>query len=222
MLSKDEIRAILRAADELISTGGRSMLVKILKGSKDKKVLEYGLQECPAYGFYHELTMEEISHRVDWMIRQDYLRIDYNGRLPIRIDDIMKYITNRIHDLYWKDDINCARTMLICLSELFKIPLGQQTIHAAVGLHGAGGYRAQCGLVEGALLFIGIYYNSLGKTEKETVLACYNYASAFEEKFGSLKCFDLRPTGFTENDPPHMCEEFTCVAVEFAYQHIAV
>lgn len=61
------------------------MLVKILKGSKDKKVLDYKLQDCPAYGFFHELTMEEISYRVDWMIQKDYLRIDYNGRLPMLI-----------------------------------------------------------------------------------------------------------------------------------------
>jgi hypothetical protein len=84
-LSGEEIRAILRGADELIATGGRNMLVKILKGSKDKKVLGYKLQDCPAYGFYHELTMEEISYRVDWMIQKDYLRIDYNGRLPMLI-----------------------------------------------------------------------------------------------------------------------------------------
>ena len=84
-LSDEEIRAILRAADELIATGGRNMLVKILKGSKDKKVLDYGLQDCPAYGFYNELTMEKISYRVDWMIQKDYLRIDYNGRLPMLI-----------------------------------------------------------------------------------------------------------------------------------------
>jgi predicted ArsR family transcriptional regulator len=38
-LSTEEIRAILRAADELIAAGGRSLLSKILKGSKDKKVL---------------------------------------------------------------------------------------------------------------------------------------------------------------------------------------
>lgn len=47
-LQPEEIRAILRAADELIATAGRNMLVKILKGSKDKKVLEYKLDECPA------------------------------------------------------------------------------------------------------------------------------------------------------------------------------
>ncbi len=38
-LSPDEVRAILRGADDLIYSGGRSMLAKILKGSWDKKLL---------------------------------------------------------------------------------------------------------------------------------------------------------------------------------------
>lgn len=84
-LQPEEIRIILRAADELIATAGRSMLVKILKGSKDKKVLEYGLDQCPAYGYYHDLTMEEIGKRVDYVIVKRYLRIEYNGRLPMLV-----------------------------------------------------------------------------------------------------------------------------------------
>lgn len=84
-LPEKDIRMILRAADELINAGGRSMLVKILKGSKDKKVLEHKLDECPAYGYFRGLTMDEISTRVDWMIREDYLRIEYNGRLPMLV-----------------------------------------------------------------------------------------------------------------------------------------
>lgn len=84
-LPENEIKLILRAADELINIGGRNMLVKILKGSRDKKILEYKLDECPAYGCYHSLTMEEILRRVDWMIEKDYIRIDYNGRLPMLV-----------------------------------------------------------------------------------------------------------------------------------------
>lgn len=129
----------------------------------------------------------------------------------------MLNIENKVHDLYWKEDINCARTMLLCLSELFDVALDSQTVASAVGLHGAGGYRAQCGLVEGGLMFIGIYYELQEKAEEEIVSVCYAYAEAFEEKFGSLRCYDLRPTGFTPNDPPHMCEKLTCEAVEFAY-----
>ncbi|MBQ9015721.1 MAG: hypothetical protein IJ109_06325 [Firmicutes bacterium] len=84
-LSDDDIRLILRAADELIAAGGRNMLVKILKGSRDKKVLEHELDQCPAYGCFRTLKTEEISARVDWMIRNDYLRIEYSGRLPLLV-----------------------------------------------------------------------------------------------------------------------------------------
>lgn len=62
---------------------------------------------------------------------------------------IKNHIRDRVHELYWNDDINCARTAILCLSELFEITVEPQTIWSAVGLHGAGGYRAQCGIVEG-------------------------------------------------------------------------
>lgn len=131
-----------------------------------------------------------------------------------------EYIVNRVHELYWKNDLNCARVMLISLSELFNISVNQQTISSAIGLHGAGKYRAQCGLVEGALMFIGIYLRELKRTEDEIVAACYNFAFTFEKEFGSLRCFELRPTGFSENDEPHMCERLTCNGIEFTYLYI--
>lgn len=84
-LSEDEIRAILRAADELIAVGGRSILAKIMKGSKDKKVLEHGLNQCPAYGYYQDLALSEIANRVDWMIKNGYLEIEYRDRLPVLV-----------------------------------------------------------------------------------------------------------------------------------------
>ena len=84
-LPMEDIRVILRGADELISTGGRSMLAKILKGSKDKKILEYKLNECPAYGYYHDMKLNDISKCIDWMIKKDYLRIKYDYRLPLLV-----------------------------------------------------------------------------------------------------------------------------------------
>lgn len=84
-LTNDEIQAILRAADELIATGGRSMLAKILKDSRDKKLLEHGLGNCPSYGFYNELKLKEITNRIDRMIQRGYLEIQYSGRPPILV-----------------------------------------------------------------------------------------------------------------------------------------
>lgn len=84
-LTGEEIRSILRAADEIIAIGGRSMLAKILKGSKDKKVLEHGLDQCPVYGYYQDLTLQEITNRIDWMIKKNYLEIEYRDRLPMLV-----------------------------------------------------------------------------------------------------------------------------------------
>lgn len=84
-LPQEDIQMILRGADALISTGGRSMLAKILKGSKDKKIFEYKLNECPAYGYYQDMKLDDISKCIDWMIKEDYLRIEYDYRLPLLV-----------------------------------------------------------------------------------------------------------------------------------------
>lgn len=84
-LPQEDIRMILRGADELISTGGRSMLAKILKGSKDKTIFKYKLNECPAYGYYQDMKLDDISKCIDWMIKEDYLRIEYDYRLSLLV-----------------------------------------------------------------------------------------------------------------------------------------
>ncbi len=69
-------------------------------------------------------------------------------------------------------------------------------------------------------MFMRIYLHVLGKTEDEIISACYNFASVFDRLFGSLRCFELRLTGFSESDSPHRCENLTCKGIEFAYQYI--
>jgi hypothetical protein len=84
-LKEEEIRYILHAADSLIGSGGRSMLAKILKGSRDKKLLELELNTNVAYGYYGYLTLEQITERVDWMIKNDFLELQYNRDMPLLI-----------------------------------------------------------------------------------------------------------------------------------------
>jgi hypothetical protein len=79
----EDIRAILRAADGLIAAGGRSLLTKILRGSRAKDVLSRSLDQNPAYGIYQKLAEEEVLARIDWTILHGYLRIIYDGRLPV-------------------------------------------------------------------------------------------------------------------------------------------
>ncbi len=124
-------------------------------------------------------------------------------------------IEESVNTYYWKENINCAATSLKILGEYFSVKLTEQVIHSAAGMHGAGGYGAQCGLVEGPLLFIGIYGKEHYFTNKQIEQLCYGFAAAFEQKFGSLLCSDLRPGGFNNDDPEHLCEKLTVEAVEF-------
>jgi hypothetical protein len=85
VLPSDEIKAILRGADDLIMRGGRNILAKILKGSRDKKVLEVNLDRSPVYGYFSHLTIKEITQKIDWVIINGYLVIEYDYRLPLLV-----------------------------------------------------------------------------------------------------------------------------------------
>src|SRR5438067_758750 len=82
-LPATEIAAILRGADMMIAAGGRTQLSKLLKGSREKSVIEHGLDRCPSYGFYRGVPIDEVLRRIDWMIENEYLRIEYSYRLPV-------------------------------------------------------------------------------------------------------------------------------------------
>lgn len=129
-------------------------------------------------------------------------------------------VKERVHHYYWDLDINCATTTLKILSELHSIVLTQQTLNSAIGMHGAGLYRAQCGLVEGGLMFIGIYGKENNLTNEQIEKLCFNFAADFEQQFGSLLCKELRPEGFNPTNPPHICESLSVSTILYTHQFI--
>ena len=134
--------------------------------------------------------------------------------------DAEKQVAAAVHRHYWQEDINCARTMLAILAALDGRPVPAAVMKAAVGMHGAGGFGAQCGLVEGALMYIGLAADNAGLSEETAVETCREYAAAFADRFGSLLCRELRPEGFGPDNPPHLCEGRTVAAVVFAIEFL--
>lgn len=84
-LSDSEIALILRGADDLIMTGGRRLLARILKGSREKRLLELGLDSSPVYGALRDLSLDQVMSRIDWLIIRGYLAIEYDYRLPLLV-----------------------------------------------------------------------------------------------------------------------------------------
>jgi hypothetical protein len=134
--------------------------------------------------------------------------------------DISLLIHERVKRYYWVDDFNCAATTLLIASEVFDFKLRPQVLDAAVGLHGAGEYGAQCGLVEGGLMFLGLWGRAQGIADRKIITACRTFAGRFEEKFSSLECRILRPQGFDPQNPPHICQGLTERAVLFTLEFI--
>ena len=106
--------------------------------------------------------------------------------------------------------------MLRVLGAITKQKIHDQVFAAATGMHGAGRYGAQCGLVEGGLMFLGVWGREMGRSDAWIAEACNAYAHDFEGRFGSLLCRVLRPQGFTADQPPHMCNDLTLQAGEWA------
>jgi len=142
------------------------------------------------------------------------------------VREIRKHVEEQVHRFYWEQDLNCATSNLVLLAERFGMALHPQVMDAALGMHGAGKYGAQCGLVEGGLLFIGIIGRERGVPDEETVQACQDFARRFEARFGSLLCRELRrelrPRGFPpELAGEHICEGLTVEAILFSIAFVA-
>ncbi len=84
-LSDKDIHIILRAADPLIMSSGRNMLAKLLKGSREKKLLDLELDQCPVYGAFKSSPLDLVKAKIDWMIQNRYLKIEYDWRLPLLV-----------------------------------------------------------------------------------------------------------------------------------------
>jgi hypothetical protein len=133
--------------------------------------------------------------------------------------DYKDFVKAKIGYYFCEKDYNCAITTLRILSEYFNLPVSSQVIESAIGLGSLGNYGAQCGLIDGAVMFMGI----LGKEhgfDDETIAGLANeYAGEFEKKFESLSCRVLRPEGFKPENPPHLCENLAvrviCFDIEF-------
>ncbi len=146
------------------------------------------------------------------------------GQEPVRRDlvdrKIMEQMRDHVQECYFGKDWNCAVTMITALAQFFETDLSPQLINAAKGMHGAGKFGAQCGLVEGALMFIGVYYSGRGEDQYEVERICNAFAHSFTAKYKSLTCRDLRPGGFNDDDPPHLCAGLTLDAIIFTREFI--
>jgi hypothetical protein len=134
--------------------------------------------------------------------------------------EMSNIVKDLVHRHYWENNDNCAVTSLSILGDYFGVEINQQTLSALTGMNGAGKKGAQCGLIEGTLSFIGIVGKKMNYSNFEIESLCHRFADQVEVKKGSLLCKQLRPQGFSVDNPPHLCEKITVDLICFSIQFI--
>ena len=217
-LANDELRRRCRHAGRVVLCGvvAECCVLSTLFSLVDEGIRTVYLEDAVS-----GLTRESGRHalevvrtlsplHVSIMSTQDYLDEGHIG-------DAGAYIREEVRFCYHEKNYNCARTSLRAYCRLFSTGMPEDLDMAAVGMHGAGRSGAQCGLVEGTLMFIGYYFLSKGFGEAEAVAACHDIAGEIKAGFGSLDCCDLRKGGFRADDPPHLCEDLSVRMIGFCH-----
>ena len=173
---------------------------------------------------FHKIMVDDSGVNIKCGLHCDGVHPSTNGyeaMAEIAAKTFVKVLIDaRVHDYYWDEDLSCVITTLKILSEIFHCELHPQVIEAAYGLN-AGRFGLQCGLIEGTLLFIGVYGCAKGITFQDIAELCYKFSSEFQDKFGSVLCKELRAQGFSPDNPPHLCENITKRAVCFSAEFIS-
>lgn len=87
---------------------------------------------------------------------------------------------------------NCAESVLMTMQEWFKIE--EKTPNIATGFGGGiGRMGSVCGAVTGGVLSINLKFGrkNASETEEEAHMLASEFYRRFEEKFGSVICYDL-------------------------------
>lgn len=77
-----DAQKILSCAWRMRERFGITMIAGVLKGSKSKKVLQYGFDQLPSHGLLRNYTEKEIQHLIKVLIAEGYLGLT-EGQYPV-------------------------------------------------------------------------------------------------------------------------------------------
>ncbi|MFA4885625.1 MAG: DNA helicase RecQ [Desulfotomaculaceae bacterium] len=77
-----EAQKILSCAWRMREQFGGTMIASVLKGSKNKKVLQYGFDKLPSHGLLRDYPEKEIQHLIKVLIAEGYLGLT-EGQYPV-------------------------------------------------------------------------------------------------------------------------------------------
>lgn len=78
----EEAKMALSCVGRMKGRFGVTMAAKVLKGSRDKRLLEFGLDRLTTYGLMRHLPEKEIADWLYWLVSEGYLKLS-EGQYPV-------------------------------------------------------------------------------------------------------------------------------------------
>lgn len=122
------------------------------------------------------------------------------------------FIRDRVKHYFVEGDNNCAMTVLRVLGETFEMPISPEVLTAAGVMPGAGGVGGLCGLVTGALMFLGVWGGQHGYHRSQLKPTSQEFMQQVKQHLGSSLCCDLKPA---EGDCAPLAEQFLSFTIPF-------
>jgi len=134
--------------------------------------------------------------------------------------DIANFVDKQVHENFWEKDLNCSTNILMLLAEIKSIKLDKQVIHSVAGMDGLNPLKVPCGLLSGALMFLGIFGREKNIPNSQLSRHYYEYSKYFQRKFGDTSCKNLNSKKESLGLLPFSCENLTKDVVIFTIDFI--
>ncbi len=82
-VTDSERRAMLSVVDCLVGRAGRTTLVMALRGSKARRVLQFGAEQARGYGRFAGVPAEDVLARVDALIEERIIALESVDGFPL-------------------------------------------------------------------------------------------------------------------------------------------
>ncbi len=129
----------------------------------------------------------------------------------------MSQIINEKVPFFGDDLMACSESTLRLLIERGVVDLPKEAIKMMTGMHGNMGRCANCGAVNGAVAAIGAKYGrtDYNQDNKLVFQLVEDFLTAFENKFGSVKCECLIGSNDISNiNQQYRCSEYVLFAAD--------
>lgn len=106
---------------------------------------------------------------------------------------VVSFKTLAVDDLYGKQDLNCAESMLFAGNEVYGLGLEQGKASPAAAFGGGMGIGHVCGALTGGLMVLSQLFVREKAHESDTMkLVASTYLERFRGRYGSLMCDELK------------------------------